>query len=1141
MTFNEVLSQTVAMLHQHGRVSYRALKRQFAIDDDYLADLTDAMLFAHPQVSDEEGRGLVWTGEASTVPLGTDAAPREQTPLTYTPPHLAEKILTSRSALEGERKQVTVLFADLKDSTELIRGLDPEAAQQLLDPALHLMMDAVHRFEGTVNQVLGDGIMALFGAPIAHEDHALRACYAALAMQTAMRATTEEVRRTRGLELRMRVGLHSGEVVVRAIGNDLHMDYSAVGETTHLAARMEQLATPGSSRLTAATLRLVEGLVQVTALGPVPVKGLEEPVEVFELMRASGLRQRLQAAAARGLTPFVGRQQEMEALYQALAHAKAGHGQVVALVGEAGVGKSRLVYECLHSHRTQDWRVLESASVSYGKATPYFPVLDLLKRYCHVDDSDDARTIRAKVTGQILTLDETLQDTLPALLALLDAVPDDGPFLHLDPSQRRQRTLDGLKRVLLRESQGHPVLLVCEDLHWMDSETQALLDRLVESLPTTCLLLLVNYRPEYQHGWGSKTYYTQLRLDPLPPASAEAFVHALLGDDPSLAPLTPLLSARTAGNPFFLEESVRTLVETGVLEGPSGAYRLAKPLQGMQIPATVQAILAARIDRLPPEEKRLLQTAAVIGTDVPMPLLRAMAERPEDALHRGLAHLQAAEFLYETRLFPEPDYTFTHALTHEVAYGSLLLERRRVLHARIVERLEAIGGDQIAEQVEQLAHHALRGEVWDQALAYCRQAGEKALTRPAYREAAEYFEQALSAVPHLPEQSQTREQAIDLRLALRSALVPLGDFGRILTALREAEFLAEALDDPRRLGQVSGFLSFHFHLMGAHDHAIAAGQRALALATSDRDVVRHALANQYLGYAYEAQGDYRRAIACFGQTRASLEGAQLRERFGRVFLPAVTSRAYLAWCYAEVGAFAQGRALGDEGLRIAEAVDHHASLMMASWGMGLLALRQGDLSRALPLFERAVSLCQDAHLPLHFPRVAAALGAAYSLSGRGADAIPLLTQAVAQTTVTASRGLHAFCRLPLGETQVLAGRLEAMQTLAECELALARAHQERGNEAYALHLLGDIAARREPPESAQAEAYGLQALALAEELGMRPLQAHCHRGLGMLYTKTGQREQARSALTTAIEMYQSMEMTFWLPETEAALAQVEGR
>ena len=535
VTFDEVLEQALEMLRRRGRVSYRALKVQFHLDDDLLEILKEEIVAVHQLGRDQEGTMLVWTGDTApaAVPVSPLTPDPVRAPLTYTPAYLAEKIFTSRAALEGERKQVTVLFADLKGSTELIEGLDPEEARRLLDPALHLMMDAVHRYEGTVNQVLGDGIMALFGAPVAHEDHAVRACYAALAMQAAMRRYAEEVRRTHGLEMQARVGLNSGEVVVRAIGNDLHMDYSAVGQTTHLAARMEQLATPGSIRLTAATLRLAEGLVQVNALGPFPVKGLAEPVEVCELVGASTIRRRLQASAARGLTRFVGRQQELAALQQALERAGAGHGQVVALVGEAGVGKSRLVYECVHAHQTPGWLVLESASVSYGKATPYFPVIDLLKRYCHVEERDDTRTIRAKVTGQVLTLDPALQDTVPALLALLDALPEDSPFLTLDPPQRRQRTLDALKRVLLRESQEQPLLLVFEDLHWIDSETQALLNSLVESLPTARLLLLVNYRPEYQHGWGSKTYYTQLRLDPLPPVSAEEFLHASAGGRPA--------------------------------------------------------------------------------------------------------------------------------------------------------------------------------------------------------------------------------------------------------------------------------------------------------------------------------------------------------------------------------------------------------------------------------------------------------------------------------------------------------------------------------------------------------------------------------------------------------------------------------
>ncbi len=577
MTFDEILTQVLTLLRREGRVSYRALRRRFDLDEDYLEDLKAEIIQAKKLVVDEDSAVLVWTGGSATAPA--PVSDQERPPLSYTPAYLAEKILTSRAALEGERKQVTVLFADLKGSTELIEGLDPEEARKLLDPALHVMMDAVHRYEGTVNQVLGDGIMALFGAPVAHEDHAVRACYAALAMQAAMRRYAEEVRRSHGLEMQVRVGLNSGEVVVRSIGNDLHMDYSAVGQTTHLAARMEQLATPGSIRLTAATLRLAEGLIQVNALGQFPVKGLAEPVEVFELVGASAIRRRLQASAARGLTRFVGRQQELVALQQALEQAGAGHGQVVALVGEAGVGKSRLVYEFVHSHHTAGWLVLESASVSYGKATPYFPIIDLLKRYSHVEEHDDTRTIRSKVTGQVLTLDPALQDTVPVLLSLLDALPEDSPFLQLDPPQRRQRTLDALKRVVLRESQVQPLLLVFEDLHWIDSETQALLNNLVESLPSARLLLLVNYRPEYQHGWGSKTYYAQLRLDPLPVVSANELLQALLGDDGGATGRSPLqalkqmLIARTQGNPFFLEESVRALVETGVLVGERGGCR----------------------------------------------------------------------------------------------------------------------------------------------------------------------------------------------------------------------------------------------------------------------------------------------------------------------------------------------------------------------------------------------------------------------------------------------------------------------------------------------------------------------------------------------------------------------------------------
>jgi class 3 adenylate cyclase/tetratricopeptide (TPR) repeat protein len=1060
--------------------------------------------------------------------------PQMPPPQAYTPSHLTDKILAVRPALAGERKQVTVLFADLKDSTELIRGLDPEAAQQLLDPAIHHMMDAVHRFEGTVNQVLGDGIMALFGAPIAHEDHALRACYAALAMQTAMRAYTEEVRRTRGLELRMRVGLNSGEVVVRAIGNDLHMDYSAVGETTVLAARMEQMATPGSIRLSAATLRLVEGLVQVTALGPVPVKGLAEPVEVFELVSASHLRRRLQAAAVRGLTPFVGRQHELAALHQALAQAQVGHGQVVALVGEAGVGKSRLVYEVLHSHRTQGWRVLESASVSYGKATPYFPVIDLLKRYCHVDDGDEARTIRARVTGQVLTLDETLQDTLPALLALLDALPDDSPFVHLDPPQRRQRTLEALRCVLLRESQVQPLLLVFEDLHWIDSETQALLDRLIESLPTTHLLLLVNYRPEYQHGWGSKTYYTQLRLDPLPPASAEAFLAGLLGDDPSLAPLLPLLLARTAGNPFFLEESVRTLVETAALVGTPGAYRLAAPLQGMPVPATVQAVLAARIDRLAPEEKGLLQTAAVLGTDVPFALLRAIADMPETVLHRGLARLQAAEFLYETRLFPEPEYTFKHALTHEVAYGSLLLERRRMLHARLVETIEALAPERMGEQVERLAHHAVRGEVWGKAVTCCQQAGARAFDRAAFGEAVSYLEQALQALSHLPEDADTGVLAIDLRLALARQLRALGEYGRQLALLGEAEALARVLDDRTRLGQVLAQMTHGLWLTGDPDGAIAAGQQALELAAALGEHTLQGAASYQLGRVYSAIGDFGRAVELL---RWSVETVDWGSGTPRT-AARIESQAWLAQTLGALGAFAEGRHHGEEALRLATLEGRGNTPIIAHGSLGLLSLAKGDLEHAIRVLDQGLALCRASGARNELRPIAAGLGYASALQGRLVEGRALLEEAISESLRTGGLFGLAYRVAWLSEVCRLTGHGEEAWQHARQALDLARQHKERGNEALALYQLGVVQAHANPSDVVQAEAYYRQALTLAEELGMRPLQAHCHHGLGRLYGQTGRGAQARAALATAIDLYRDMEMTFWLPETEAALARV---
>ena len=1069
--------------------------------------------------------------------LGT-GADRSQTnapfksPSSYTPKHLAEKILTSKTEFGGERKQVTVLFADLKGSTELIADRDPEEARKLLDVVLEQMMDAVHRYEGLVNNVMGDGIMAIFGAPIAHEDHAVRACYAALHMQASVKRYAEEVRRTQGVVIRIRVGLNSGEVVIRLIANDLHIDYSAVGPTTHLAARMEQLADPGSILLAPKTFALAEGYVEVKSLGLVPVKGLSDPVEVYEMRGASAARSRLQAAAARGFTRFVGRGTEIEQLRSALALAQDRHGQLIAAVGEPGVGKSRLLYEFTHSHRTQDWLILEAMCSPYGKATSYLPVIYLLKAYFKVHDRETHREIGEKVTGKLLAMDRALEPILPALLALLDVPVDRAQWQALDPQQRRQRTLEGLRRLLLRESQVQPLLLVFEDLQWVDTETQAFLDSLVETLPRARLLLLVTYRPEYQQGWSNKTYYRHIRIDPLPNDSADDLLAHLLGRDSNLELLKRSLIERTDGNPLFLEESVRTLIETKVLSGERGAYRLAQAGPTIQMPPTIQAILASRIDRLPPQEKELLQSAAVIGKDVPFVLLQNLTNQNEDALRRELAHLQSAEFLYESSLFPDLEYTFKHTLTHEVAYSSLIQNRRRSLHARIVQTTEALYPDRLGEHLERLAQHAFRGEVWDKAVAYLWQSATKKAARSAYRDAVQCLEQALEALAHVPESHETITHAIDLRLALHGALSPLSQAEKMVGHLREAEALATTSADHTRLGQVFARECLVLRQLGDLDSAIAVGERALAIATDLNDTGLEVTATHRLGQAYFSNGDLLRARKLLRRTVEIAGEGRLHDDF-RSYLRA---RAWLGLALANVGEFTEAITLGAEAVRIVESSDQPAHIVVMVYTIvGYFYEGQGQFQRAITLFERALEAAQGSEIIDWAPEAGVGLGRCYAFAGRVADGLQLIEQAVGVERALMVRNGLSLSVGVLGRVYLLTGRVDEARECAREARELAQKHKERGNEAHAVLLLGDLASDHALVNEPTAEEHYLHAMALARELEMRPLIAHCHLSLGKLCHRTDKREEAQEHLATATTMYREMGMTYWLEKAEAEM------
>jgi class 3 adenylate cyclase/tetratricopeptide (TPR) repeat protein len=1058
----------------------------------------------------------------SATPLVPPVEPRFQSPQAYTPKHLAGKIIESKGALEGERKQVTVLFADLKSSMELLADRDPEDARRLLDPLLERMMEAVHCYEGTVNQVMGDGIMALFGAPVAHEDHAVRACYAALRMQELVKDYAEQEFRTHGVAVRIRVGVNSGDVVVRSIRSDLRMDYTAVGQTTHLAARMEQLAPPGAIWIAAPTLRLAEPFVEVRPLGAVPVQGLETPVEVYELLAAGHVRTRFQASALRGLSRFVGREAELEQLRAAIQAARQGRGGVVAVAGEPGVGKSRLFHELTHSQWVAGCRILHASAVSYGLATGYLAVIELLRVYFGIDERDDVRAVRAKATGHVLMLDEEIRDVLPPILWLLDALPESDGLLDLEPPQRRQLTLDAVKRLFLRESQVQPLVIVIEDLHWIDAETHAVLDGMVESVSAAPVLLLVNYRPEYRDDWRGQAGHRLLRIDPLPPASSEALLHALVGDGAELAPLKRLLIERTEGNPFFLEESVRTLVETGALAAARGAYRLIGDLREIQVPATVQALLAGRIDRLSPEGKRLLQAASAIGRDVPRGLLQATVDGGEEDVGPELEGLVAGNFLYEARLYPELEYSFKHALTLEVAYASLVQERRRALHLRILEVLERRQAAQPGDEVDHLARHALGAEAWDKAARYLRQAGRRAIARSSHGAAVELLGQSLRALERLPGTHETLAQAVDARLELRIALVPLGRYHDALAVMREAEALAAKLGDRARLGRVLADICARLrNVTGEHLQAIEVGERALSIAVESGDLALELEARYRTGQAHFAIGDYRRALDFLSPpAEAVAEAGQISPLF------ASWSRTWLALTLANLGRFAEARSRAREALRIAEGVDHPFTFAEALTGVGSVALAQGDFDEAVEVLQRARALVSGwDHQP---PAVMARLGHALAMSGRAGEACELLEAAVESASTMSSMGVGRAMQLAwLGEAHLLQGHVEAARRRAREAVSLARQHRERGHEGWALHLLAAIDAGGDSPDLEEAEGGYRVALAVAGDLGMRPLVAHCHLGLGRLFRKLDRPVRAREHLLMAATLYREMDMHLW--------------
>ena len=1023
--------------------------------------------------------------------------------------------ISSSENLDGERKTVTALFADIKGSMELIEDLDPEEARRLVDPALKLMIDAVHRYEGYVAQSTGDGIFALFGAPVAHEDHPQRALHAARRMQEDLKRYADKLRERGQPPLSVRVGVNSGEVVVRSIQTgDAHTEYTPIGHSVSLASRLQTLAAPGSVVIGESVEKFVEGYFQLKALGASRIKGVSEPVNIYEVTGLGPLRTRLQRAAGRGLTKFVGRQSEMEALKRAAELAKQGHGQIVAAMAEAGVGKSRLFFE-FKARNQSGWMVLEAFSVSHGKASAYFPVLDLLHGYFRINPEDDVRTRREKVNGRIVTLDPALEDTRPYLFGLLGMVEDEDPLAQMDGQVRKRRTLDAIKRLLLRESLNQPLMIIFEDLHWIDDETQGFLNLLVDSIANAKILLLVNYRPEYSHHWNSKTYYTQLRLDALGKESADEMLSALLSDNKELAELRRVIIEKTEGNPFFMEETVQVLFDEGALV-KNGTTHLTRHISELKIPPTVQGILAARIDRLPNHEKDLLQTLSVIGREFALSLIRSAFPKPEEELDRMLNDLQLGEFIYEQPALGDTEYTFKHALTQEVSYNSLLIERRKHLHERIAAAVEQLYENSIDDHLDELAHHYNRSGDVPKAVGYYERAGLRAVQRSAYAEAMQDLTTALELLQRMPQNAERDQRELALQTSLGPVLMATKGWTAPETerVYLRAQELAETGGTPvQRFSLLTGLFGISFsagRLPAARDRQ-----------TQIRDFTRQ---HPEPAFVLEAcHHDWSLALSV-----GELETAQRHVDDGLAFYdaqlrsapvplysahhPAVCGHAWGAIVSWLRGYPEAARRYANQALSLAHELGNSPSVTFALGTRAQVHQIMREAQQALEMADAAIALAEKDGFPIFVSYAGIVKGWALAQLGQAEEGVARIREALAQAAAAGAGLWRTYNLAQLAEACGKAGRIdEGLQAIGEA-LVIMRSTGECGWEAEIHRLRGELLFKQKGSNPAEAQASIEQAIDVAYRKGAKSLQLRATSSLARLLAKQGRRDEAHRML-----------------------------
>ena len=954
----------------------------------------------------------------------------------------------------------------------------PDAALETAR-VLETFLEKVRLFGGRVEGIGPIGFVAAFGLD-APGDAADRAAHAAMAILKA----AERARREEGGDIGVRIGLHAARILLGLSSGAVDLDMDERRDLWPLLDELLEHAPLDGVTVSAAAAALLARRFEL-APGPDTSGGLATRVLVG--------RERTGLGLGGGVVPFVGRRHELELLESRLQSAVRGQTQVVGIGGEAGIGKSRLIYEFRQAIAGRPVDYIEAHCLSYGNAVPFLPVIDVVRAACGLLDSDTPELTVGKVRRALADL--ALEDggLAEPLLHLL-GIKLEGPAEVESQEVLRTRVFEVTRQILRRRSRRRPLAVVVEDLHWIDATSEEFFESLVDGLSGAPLLLVATYRSGYRPRWIEKSYATQIALQPLDPVEAARVVRGVLGHVSVPDAVVDTILAKAEGNAFFLEELALAVREPGDGTAP------------IVVPDTVQDVLLARIDRLPPDERRLLTSAAVAGKDFALSVVQAIAGLPEDAVRRGLARLEASEFIHETGLGADVEYTFKHVLTHEVAYGCVSGPERLRLHGRVLTELEGLySGERAAEHLDRLAHHADRAGLRDKAVAYSRQAGARAHAAGAHREAVACFEQAVDVLADLPRDRERLEQAIDVRFELRTALLPLGEVQRGLEHIRAAERLAGELGDPRRLARVTVYHIGQLYFMGEHARAWAAGEQALALVTKLDDLELRVSTYTYLGQVCHARGDYRRAADFFRQNADVLVGPRAHERLGLPQLPSVHSRTCLVWSVAELGEFAEAVARGEEGVTIAEAMDQPLTRIVAYAGLGVARLRQREYTRAVDLLGRGLELVRRASIPLWFPRVASALGLALALGGRADEGLPLVGDAVEQASGMRLLGGLALLVAYQAEACLASGRADEAAALAERALTLARAHGEAGYEAMALRLAGAATLAAGAPD---AEARLQEARALAERLGMRPLLAECHVGLQAARSRAGDAEGA---------------------------------